>query len=113
LPIGYWKGSAMAVMLDAVASVLSGGRSSLEIGREPAERTVSQVFIAVDASRLGNPKDFDRVLDAIVADLNTAAPASEGDSVRYPGEGMLRARKTSEAEGVLVDEENFAALAAM
>ena len=113
LPIGYWKGSALAVMLDAVAALVSGGRASHQIGREGAECAVSQVFLAINAAALGGQDELNTVANAIVDDLHAAVPILEAEGVRYPGEGMLRTRRESLAAGVLVDEEQFAALRAM
>ena len=113
LPIGYWKGSAFAMILDAMATVVSGGRSSHQIGREGVEHGVSQVFLAINATELGGEVATDEALNAIVDDLHTAAPHAGGGEVRYPGEGMMRNRQESLAKGVLVDETLFEALLAM
>jgi 3-dehydro-L-gulonate 2-dehydrogenase len=110
LPIGHWKGSALTVMLDSLAALVSGGRASHQIGRDGVESAVSQVFIAID---IKDGEKANRVVDAIVDDLHTAAPLCEDEGVRYPGEGMLRIRRDSVANGVLVDEEQFAALLAI
>ena len=113
LPIGYWKGSALAVILDAVAALVSGGRSSHQIGRQRTEHAVSQVFIAIDATALADDREMNAAVDAIVGDLHAAAPLRAEDTVRYPGEGMLRTRQDSLARGVLVDDDQFAALRAL
>ena len=112
LPIGYWKGSALAVLLDAAAALLSGGNSTLEIGKLPAEGAVSQVFVAINAVALTGAAHWNEMADRIVADLHTALPMEGGSPVRYPGEGMLRIREESAKLGVLVDEQGYAALKA-
>ena len=38
LPIGFWKGSGLALMLDLVAAMLSGGKATHQIGAEPELR---------------------------------------------------------------------------
>jgi 3-dehydro-L-gulonate 2-dehydrogenase len=35
LPIGYWKGSGLAIVLDMIAAMLSGGRATHQIPMEP------------------------------------------------------------------------------
>jgi 3-dehydro-L-gulonate 2-dehydrogenase len=50
LPIGYWKGSGLSLLLDLIASMLSGGLSTYQIGQESHEAGVSQVYIAFDVS---------------------------------------------------------------
>ena len=54
LPIGYWKGSGLSLMLDIVASALSGGRTTREVGELPTETELSQVFIAIDVKNIEN-----------------------------------------------------------
>ena len=110
LPIGYWKGSALAVVLDAAAALISGGQSSHEIGRQGAEYAVSQIFIAINVTALSGPEHVDATLDAIIDHLHTAIPLSKEESVRYPGEGMLRTRRESLEKGVLVEEHHLADL---
>lgn len=113
LPIGHWKGSALAVALDAVAALLSGGRSSHEIGKQGGEYGVSQVFIAINASALAGRNDAENIVNAIVNDLHTASSILDGEGVRYPGEGMLRIRQQSFESGVFVEEEQWNSLREM
>lgn len=113
LPIGHWKGSALAVMLDAAAALVSGGKSSHQIGQQDAEYAVSQVFIAIQAAALAGAGDVDVTVNALVENLHTASPLVAGEPVRYPGEGMLRTRQESLEKGVLVEEKHLAELRAM
>ena len=39
LPIEYWKGSGLALMLDMVAGILPGGRTTYQIAPEPERET--------------------------------------------------------------------------
>src|SRR5882762_7623393 len=49
LPIGYWKGSGLALMLDSLAALLSGGNATHQITPDSYEETaLSQVFLAFD-----------------------------------------------------------------
>jgi len=113
LPIGYWKGSALAMMLDTVPALVSGGQTSHEIGRQGKERAVSQVFLAIDVTALRGETGLNATVAAFVADLHTAQPLSPDEPVRYPGEGMLQRRQESGRNGVWVDEKQWAALRAM
>lgn len=113
LPVGHWKGSALAVMLDAAAALVSGGLASHQIAQQGTEYAVSQVFIALNVTALAGGESVDATVDAIVDHLHTASPLVAGEAVRYPGEGMLRIRRESEASGVLIEEEQLAALRAM
>lgn len=99
LPIGYWKGSALAVMLDVLAAVISGGLSTHQIAAQGSEYAVSQTYIALDVTSLVGQGVREQIVNNVVNDLQEA-----GDDVRYPGAGMLRIREESLELGVVVDE---------
>ncbi len=98
LPIGFWKGSGLALMLDLVAALLSGGNATHQLAAIPEKETgVSQVFLAFDI----NSPDATRMADQVIANLH--APLRDGGRVRYPGERTLETRRDSLAHGVPVD----------
>ncbi|NOX65484.1 MAG: hypothetical protein GXO85_06715 [Chlorobi bacterium] len=33
MPIGFWKGSGLSIVLDIVAAILSGGKTTYELGK--------------------------------------------------------------------------------
>lgn len=102
LPIGYWKGSGLALVLDLLASILSGGRGTHEIPRDAEKETrISQVFIAIDPSTLEGSRVAEEVLNKTIADLHEAKTAS-GEPVRYPGEQVLKIRRNNLEDGVPV-----------
>jgi 3-dehydro-L-gulonate 2-dehydrogenase len=102
LPIGYWKGSGLALMLDIIASTLSGGRSTHELPPDPERETrLSQVFIAIDPASPGSPGMAGPNLDAIIANLH--ASKVSGETVRYPGEQVLKTREENLAKGIPVN----------
>ena len=113
LPIGYWKGSGLALVLDTMAAVISGGQATHEIGQQHSEYAVSQVFIAINAIEMMGEAALDETVAAIIDDFRTATPLDENEKVRYPGEGMLRIRRESLEKGVLVDEAQWQALLGM
>src|SRR5205814_7251856 len=45
LPIGYWKGSGLSLMLDLLVAGLSGGRTVAQISAQGEEYGLSQIFI--------------------------------------------------------------------
>ena len=113
LPIGYWKGSGMALVLDVIATLVSGGQSTHEIAKQGTEYAVSQVFIAIDATSLMGEAVVNETVNAIIQDFHTSTPLDNSEEVRYPGEGMLRTRRESLEQGVLVDAEQFQELLAL
>ncbi len=115
LPIGFWKGSGLALMLDLLAAVLSGGKASYQIEPTPERETrVSQVFIAIDPSCLNStsnsmsasPSDStdanSRVADRIVEHFQLP-PHTSGERLRYPGYRVLQTRTENLANGIPVE----------
>lgn len=113
VPIGYWKGSGFALVLDTMAAIISGGQATHQIGKQSSEYAVSQVYIAVAATGIAGQSMLNDTVDTIINDFHTAIPLDETGEVRYPGEGMLRTRKESHEKGVLVDETQWKTLQSM
>lgn len=104
LPIGFWKGSGLAILLDMVAAVLSGGKATHDFSTVPEEESgQSQVFLALDAASMGAGGESQSIADRIVNALHEGA-AEAGEEVRYPGERTLETRRRSLADGVFVDD---------
>jgi 3-dehydro-L-gulonate 2-dehydrogenase len=104
LPIGYWKGSGLALLLDMTAALLSGGLATHEIVQRKAERAVSQVFIAFDITKTGGADWVETEVENILADLRTAQPTVPGEAVLFPGERVLKTRQENLVNGIPVDE---------
>ena len=103
LPIGFWKGSALSIMLDVIAAMLSAGNATHHIPSDPlAETGLSQFFLAI--SIVTREDLANRILDAIVTHLH-ASPTIAGEAVYYPGERTLQRRKENLAKGIPVDQE--------
>jgi 3-dehydro-L-gulonate 2-dehydrogenase len=102
LPIGYWKGSGLALMLDLLASMLCCGTATHEIPPDPERETrLSQVFIAIDPLSVGPLERVSEIADGIIENLHRSK--SSGKPVRYPGEQVLRTRRENLALGIPVN----------
>jgi 3-dehydro-L-gulonate 2-dehydrogenase len=111
LPIGLWKGSGLAFVLDVLAAMLAEGRATNEIPADPLQEVgQSQVFIALAPSALTSMDELDRIAAGAVEALHAATPVVPGQVARYPGEGTLRIREESMRLGVAVDELAWKAL---
>lgn len=104
LPVGYWKGAAFSFMLDVFATLLSGGLSTAGIGKMADEIGVSQVFIAIDPSKLSNFPAIKSTVDTIVDDLKKSVLVENGVTVRYPGERGIRTRENNLSNGIPVNK---------
>jgi 3-dehydro-L-gulonate 2-dehydrogenase len=106
LPIGYWKGSGLSLVLDMLAAMLSGGLAAHQIPPDPfRETSLSQVFLAIDPDNLLHTQDMLEIAKGIINSLHEATPADPGKPVRYPGEQTLQLREENMRLGVPVDPE--------
>ena len=104
LPIGFWKGAGLSFLLDVLATILSNGLSTHEITQKPAEMACSQVFIAIDMSKLSNHSSILTSINAIIQDYKTSMPINEQGKISYPGERVLITRHKNNQEGIPVLE---------
>jgi 3-dehydro-L-gulonate 2-dehydrogenase len=102
LPIGYWKGAGMSLLLDIFAAILSGGLAGHEITKTGIETNISQVFIAVDISKLGNHSLIAKTVNEIIDDYHQSTPSDVSKKITYPGERVLQNRKKNLANGIPV-----------
>lgn len=104
LPVGYWKGSGLAVVLDMIASVMALGQATHQLAPDPLLETgISQIFLTLNPQVLGDNTRTDQIADEIVASLHHSRPAADGRRVRYPGEQTLRVRTENEKLGLPVE----------
>jgi 3-dehydro-L-gulonate 2-dehydrogenase len=103
LPIGYWKGAGLSLLLDILSAILSGGLSTGQISKEQDEISVSQVFIAIDIHKLGNFPAIQNTITEIIADYKNSIPEDGNTNIRYPGEQILKIRETYLQEGIPVN----------
>jgi 3-dehydro-L-gulonate 2-dehydrogenase len=98
-PIGFWKGSGLAILLDAFAAILSDGSATYSLPPGTDDVGVSQVFLAFQPNRLGGRAAGERTRE-ILHQFALASPRS-----RYPGQAALAERRRSELEGVFVRDD--------
>lgn len=113
LPIGFWKGSGLSLLLDMLATVLTGGLATHEITKKEWESALSQVYIACDISRLNHTEWVDEVLSAIIDDLHTTDPERDFQRALYPGERVLKTRIENMKNGIPVNDEVWAGIKAL
>lgn len=105
LPIGFWKGSGLALVLDIMASLISGGDATKDLHQRGAETGVSQVFLAIDLASSSAGEGLDEKVSSIIQDFVSAEPVDKNQPVRYPGQGMFAARQKNLANGIPVEPE--------
>ncbi len=105
LPIGYWKGSALSMVLDMLVTLLSAGDSTFKIGQKPTESGISQVYICIDPDVFGDGNLREKLLDEIIDYTHDVEPMHPGEHTYYPGERTLQTRAKNLKEGIPVSEE--------
>lgn len=114
LPIGFWKGSGMSILLDLVAAVLGGGRSTFEVGKlGDDEYQLSQVCIAIDARNIAGEGFLASAVNEVLADIKASVPVDPGQEIYYPGEKELRTRAENMALGIPVEDAVWAKIRAL
>ncbi|GAB5551122.1 MAG: 3-dehydro-L-gulonate 2-dehydrogenase [Saprospiraceae bacterium] len=104
LPIGYWKGSALSMILDMLATLLSAGNSTYQIGLKEIETGISQVFLCIDPEKFGDQGLQSRLLNEIIDYTHQVEPMNPGDQTYYPGEQSAQIRVENLESGIPVDK---------
>lgn len=99
LPTGLWKGSALALVLDLAAGIISGGNTSKNIGEFKAETSLSQVFIAVDIDRHMSTEQREGLVQETLVFLKDS-----NRDARYPGQRSQEDRQLQLKEGIRIPE---------
>ena len=104
LPIGFWKGSGLSIVLDLLAMILSGGHSTMELGQNGSEKDISQIFIAIDPALMDPSGNYLQRIRENLDYILESEPMTTTDHVAYPGQGSGERRIKYLREGIPVDE---------
>ncbi len=114
LPVGYWKGSGLSVVLDLMAAMLSLGNATHQLIPDPLRETgLSQVFVAINSLAVGDEAHIQGIADEVVASLQNSRLADSESPVRYPGEQTLRIREENRLLGLPIDSAVWAEILGM
>ena len=101
MPIGYWKGAGLTLLLDILTTILSNGMATHEYTKQKIE-FASQVFIVFDLSRSHSNSSIANKLEAIIQDYKQSVPVSPDKKITYPGEHVIETRKNNLENGIPV-----------
>ncbi len=104
LPIGFWKGTSLALALDLIAAALSGGNTTRQLGRMPKETSVSQLFMAINLSDLPDRDRIEAEIHASLEDLMQSELADTAQAVRFPGQMRNKIKEENLRDGIPIDE---------
>lgn len=112
VPMGYWKGSGLAILIDLLVSTLSAGLTTSEIGERDVEYGLSQLFIAFDLRQLTDEDSRTRIIRELTGSLHVTAAMEEGGEVCYPGQRSWQRRQENLQKGIPVDGDTWALIRA-
>ncbi|MEG0528581.1 MAG: 3-dehydro-L-gulonate 2-dehydrogenase [Longicatena sp.] len=105
LPMGYWKGSGISVLLDVIGTMLTAANSVSDIGGFGKEVGLSQIMIAIDPMKASSAQEIDAIADKILVDIANKEVAEGFDRIYYPGELELCTRRDNEENGIPILDE--------
>lgn len=105
IPVGYWKGSALSMILDMLATLLSAGNSTFKIGQKSNETAISQVFLCIDPSVFADNQLQEKLVNEIIQYTRDVEPLKKGDATFYPGERTAITRAKNKKEGMQVSSK--------
>lgn len=111
MPLGGYKGSGLAMMVEILCGVISGGAMSTQLGglRVRGKRfRASQTFIAIDVLRM--QPEFRERIDWLIEEVKSAAPASGYDEVLVANEPELRTERERLKSGIPIPDGTWEAL---
>ncbi|MDI6754872.1 MAG: Ldh family oxidoreductase [Thermodesulfobacteriota bacterium] len=108
VPTGQHKGSGLALMIDILTGILSGGMFCGELLGEakgmPHATGYGQAFIAIDIASFLPLEVFQKRVDELVSYVK-AGPLAEGfTEIHIPGERSWKERALREKDGIPLDE---------
>jgi 3-dehydro-L-gulonate 2-dehydrogenase len=111
LPIGYWKGSGLSLMLDMMGALLSGGLATHQIPVDIiTESRLTQVFLAFDLATIDRAGAREGVVNGILESLRGSG---SGERLRYPGERIAQIRRDNLIQGIPVRPDLWEKILAM
>jgi LDH2 family malate/lactate/ureidoglycolate dehydrogenase len=111
-PVGGHKGLALAVMLDVLAGVLSGGRFGGMLGLEPGESGMGQFFLTIDVTRFMPMDTFKARMDELIDQIHNSPKQPGVNRIYVAGEIEWDLESARRSAGVPLEESVFAELEA-
>ena len=116
LPMAGHKGYAIAMMVDILSGVLTGGGflSQVHSPYKTADRShCGHFMIALNIEALQPLAEFNRRMEQYIAEIKSVPLAQGFDEIFYPGEMEARNDSVNRGEGLLLPEDTRAGLAAI
>lgn len=108
--IGGHKGYGLALMVDILSGLLSGGQylnDTREMWDEDAPQGTAHFFLALDPYRLLDQGEYDRRMADFCGRIKTTAPFKPGGEVLLPGELEMRSLEKRRRDGIPVPKKTM------
>lgn len=114
-PLGDHKGYGMALMIDLLTGVLSGGAFGQGVKRLEDEAPVdaAHTCIAIDVEAFMGASEFEDRVQEMVSGIRSTPLAAGANEVLVPGEREARVAREREVSGIAYPEDIFAAMEAL
>src|ERR1044071_9595626 len=113
MPLGGYKGSGLAMMVEILCSTLSGGVMPDQVGgiryRGKSVR-VSQMYLAIDIARFMPVAEFTARVEQLVGIMKSTPPAPGYDDVLVAGDPEWRTEAERRKNGIPIADGNWQAL---
>jgi LDH2 family malate/lactate/ureidoglycolate dehydrogenase len=114
LPIGGYKGAALALMFGLLAGTLNGaanGEDVVDFNKDDSTPTnTGQAICVIDVKAFAEPIAFKRQVDAVIRQLHGSALLPGFDRIRLPGEDRASRIAERTAHGIPIPQALSAAL---
>lgn len=108
---GGYKGYGMAMVLDALAGVLTGSCFARQFTSGPGSRGCGHFFMTIDPQIFMPLKDFKKRMDEMISQVKEAQPMKDNQAPPYiPGERGAKIFKKNLAEGICLSPATLSAL---
>jgi 3-dehydro-L-gulonate 2-dehydrogenase len=104
LPVGNWKGSGMALLLDLIATILSGGNSTFDLSKNKVDSGMSQVYIVIDPNKFSSTEIIENSVNEILEYYLSAEKMGE-EELSYPGERIQKTKINNLKNGIEINEK--------
>lgn len=109
-PLGGYKGSGLALMVEILCAVLSGGAMSTDVaGVHIFDRLMrtSQAFLAIDVTRFMPLEEFRSRMERLIPLVKSSLPARGFEEVLVAGDPEARFEAKRKSGGIPLDEETW------
>jgi LDH2 family malate/lactate/ureidoglycolate dehydrogenase len=113
LPMAEHKGYGIALMMDVLSGMLSGGGFGASVqGPYQAERPgkVGHFALALDVEAFTPLRDFEDLQEQLIGQLKLAPLAEGFDEILYPGEPEARRAKAQADDGLVLPPETMSGI---